>query len=46
VRAPLIRSSRPPLAAGVLVAAASVGLTTVLLFPLEQVAPPVSLGVV
>jgi two-component system sensor histidine kinase KdpD len=46
LRSPLIRTSRPPLAAGVLVAVLSVGLTTLLLYPLETIAPPVSLGVV
>src|SRR4051812_35262605 len=37
-------ASRSP-AVGVLVAAASLALTTLLLYPLEEIAPPVSLGV-
>jgi two-component system sensor histidine kinase KdpD len=42
----LARPARPPLALGLVVAVAAVALTTAVLFPLEDVAPPVSLGVV
>ena len=38
-------NARPPLILGLLTAAASVALTTVLLFPLAEIAPAVSLGV-
>jgi two-component system sensor histidine kinase KdpD len=37
--------ARPPLPLGVVAAASSVALTTALLYPLSEVAPPVSLGV-
>jgi two-component system sensor histidine kinase KdpD len=37
--------ARPPLLLGLVAAALSVALTTVLLYPLSEVAPPVSLGV-
>jgi two-component system sensor histidine kinase KdpD len=42
----LLRGERPSVALGLLVAAASVGAATALLYPLEQLAPVVSLGVV
>jgi two-component system, OmpR family, sensor histidine kinase KdpD len=42
----LLRAERPSRALGLLVAAASVGAATALLYPLAQVAPVVSLGVV
>jgi two-component system, OmpR family, sensor histidine kinase KdpD len=37
--------SRPPIAAGVIAAVAAVTLTTLLLYPLREIAAPVSLGV-
>jgi two-component system, OmpR family, sensor histidine kinase KdpD len=37
--------TRPPLLIGLLVAVASLALTTLLLYPLGEIAPPVSLGV-
>lgn len=42
----LLRGSRPGLALGLAAAAGSVALATAVLYPLEQVAPVVSLGVV
>jgi two-component system sensor histidine kinase KdpD len=42
----LVRAARPPLALGLVVAAGAIAVTTVGLYPLEDVAPPVSLGVV
>ncbi len=42
----LLRGQRPSLVLGLVVAAGAVGMATALLYPLEQLAPVVSLGVV
>lgn len=42
----LLRDARPPLWAGVLAGLAAVALTTLLIYPLRTVVPPVSTGVV